>query len=160
MVKVLSLDPGETTGWAYQDEHCEYPGGLLDIGQIGGIKELAVWLEAFTRPVDVVVIEDYKVWKGKRGAKSNTGSNLPTVRTIGVIESWALRNGIKIVKYPSYDADVIARKVGVNPRDGAHRDTHWVFAANYGRWYLIQQGLVMSALQLEMAKKGVIADGW
>lgn len=155
-MKVLSMDPGERTGWAYQDETCEYPGGLLDLGQIDSLQELASFMEEFVRPVDVLVIEDYKVWKGKRGAKSNVGSNLPTVRAIGIMESWAFRNNIKIVKYPSYDADIIAKRVGVNPRTvGAHKDTHWVFAANYGRYYLVQQGLCKSALQLKVA-----TDGW
>jgi hypothetical protein len=156
--EVLSADPGETTGWAYQDQRDDYPGGILDLGQIEGLKALALFLEAWnleTRPVKVCVIEYYKVWSGPRGSKANVGSELETVRAIGVLESWCIRNGIRIHKYYS-ERDFLmlqAKQCGLNPKAAAHRNTHWAYAANHGRYYLQQIGLAKSALKRAMMKK-------
>ena len=155
--RVFSLDPGETNGWAYQDERDDYPGGILDFGQIKGLKELAMFMEAWnleSRPIDTIVIEAYKVWGSDRGGKANTGSELETVRAIGVVESYAFRNDIKIHKYRS-DADFLtlqAKRCGLNPKAAAHRLTHWAYAANHGRYYLQELGLAKSALARKMMK--------
>ena len=155
--EVLSLDPGETNGWAYQDERDEYPAGIIDFGQIKGLKELTMFFENWnleTRPVKVLVIEAYKVWGNDRGGKANTGSELETVRAIGIAESWAFRNDIKIHKYRS-DGDFLtlqAKRCGLNPKAAAHRLTHWAYAANHGRYYLIELGLAKSAAVMRMKK--------
>jgi hypothetical protein len=147
MVTVLSFDPGETTGWAYQDERDDFPGGILDLGQIKGLEELTNFLESFTRPVDHVCIETYEVWGGNRGAKSNTGSNLETVRAIGIIESWCFRRKIKFTKYRSDQVNLFAKQTGLNPRIGAHKNTHWAFAAVYGRKWLQDNTNAKTAIQ-------------
>lgn len=152
MVNVLSLDPGETTGWAYQDGRDDFPGGIIDFGQISSLEELANFLEGFTRPVDHVVIEDYTVWGGKKGAKSNVGSKLITVRAIGIVESWCFRKGIKFTKYPSDKLDLFAKQTGLNPRIGAHKNTHWAFAAVYGRKWLQDNKYAKTAIQRAMMK--------
>jgi hypothetical protein len=152
MTNVLSFDPGETTGWAYQDERDDFPGGIIDLGQIKGLEELAKFLENFTRPVDHVTIEDYVVWGGKRGGQSNTGSKLETVRAIGVIESWCFRKGIKFTKYTSDKITLFAKHTGLNPTNGAHKNTHWAYAAVYGRKYLQDHHGAKSALQRAMKK--------
>jgi hypothetical protein len=155
--EVLSVDPGETNGWAYQDQRDDYPGGIIDLGQIEGLKPLAKWLEAWDlekRPVKVCVIEYYKVWSGPRGSKANVGSELETVRAIGVVESWCLRNDIPIQKYLS-QADFLllqAKQCGLNPKGAAHKHTHWAYAANHGRYFLQQIGLAKSALKRAMNK--------
>lgn len=154
---VLSVDPGETNGWAYQDQRDNYPGGIIDLGQIVGLKDLALFLEAWnleTRPVKVCVIEYYKVWSGPRGSKANVGSELETVRAIGIVESWCIRNDIPIQKYYS-EADFLllqAKQCGLNPKAASHRKTHWAYAANHGRYYLQQIGLAKSALRRAMMK--------
>lgn len=155
-MRVLSFDPGETTGYAYQDERDDFPGGILDLGQVAGIEEFTHHLESWdlvAKPVDFVVIEDYVVWGGSRGAKSNTGSRLETVRVMGTIESWCFRHGIKFKKYESSQLTLFAKHTGLNPRAGAHKNTHWAFAAVYGRKYLQEIGLAKTALQRAMMKK-------
>lgn len=152
---VFSADPGETTGWAYQDERDDYPGGIKDLGHCSGLRELSDFLEKWNfgiKPIDHVVIEDYIVWGGKRGAKANTGSKLETVRAIGILESWCFRNKLSFSKSPSDDNKLIALQVGVNPYLGAHKKTHWVFAANHGRYWLQLKGLAKDAAQRSMLK--------
>ena len=150
---VLSFDPGETTGWAYQDERDNYPGGILDCGQINGLQDLVKFLEDWKRPVIHVVIEDYKVWRGARGAKANVGSSLETVRAIGIIESWCFRNEITFSKYGSDMTGLQALQCGLDPKKGSHKNTHWVYAANHGRYWLQQKGYAKNALQRSMASK-------
>lgn len=153
--KVLSFDPGETTGWAYQDERDDYPGGLLAIGQEHGLEALVNMLEDWnleTRPVTQVVIEDYVVWRGNRGAKANVGSKLPTVRAIGIIESWCFRNKIPFHKYGSDLTGLQAKQCGLDTSKGAHKNTHWAYAANHGRYWLQQKGYAKDALQRSMQR--------
>ena len=153
MTNVLSFDPGETTGWAYQDERDDFPSGIIDLGQIEGLPALVQFLEGFGRPVDHVCIEDYVVWGGQRGAKSNTGSKLETVRAIGVIESWCFRKGIQFTKYTSDKVTLFAKQTGLNPRAGAHKNTHWAFAAVYGRKWLQDNRNAKTSIQRAMMKK-------
>lgn len=151
--KVFSADPGETTGWAYQDERDDYPGGLLDLGQIKGLQPLTEFLEKWDlvrKPIDHVVIEGYKVWGGKRGQQANTGSELETVRAIGILESWCFRNKLSFSKAYSDDNKLTALQVGLDPFKGAHKKTHWVFAANHGRKWLQDRGLAKNAAQRAM----------
>lgn len=152
---VLSFDPGETTGWAYQDERDDYPGGLLAIGQEKGLEALTNFLENWTRSVTHVVIEDYTVWRGKRGAKANVGSKLETVRAIGIIESWCFRKGIKFSKYGSDLTGLQSLQCGLDTSQGAHKNTHWAYAANHGRYWLQQNGYAKTAIQRAMQSHSV-----
>lgn len=149
---VLSFDPGETTGWAYQDERDDYPGGLLAIGQEKGLQALTEFLEGWKRPVTQVVIEDYVVWRGNRGAKANVGSKLETVRAIGIIESWCFRNKIPFHKFGSDLTDLQAKQCGLDTSKGAHKNTHWAYAANHGRYWLQKKGYAIDALERSMRK--------
>ncbi len=153
--RVLSFDPGETTGWAYQDERDDYPGGLLAIGQENGLEDLTHMLEDWdltVRRVTQVVIEDYVVWRGPRGAKANVGSKLETVRAIGIIESWCFRNKIPFHKYGSDLTGLQAKQCGLDTSKGAHKNTHWAYAANHGRYWLQQKGYAIDALARSMRR--------
>lgn len=153
MTRVLSIDPGETSGWAYQDERDEYPGGILALGnKPGGLIGMMDLLEEWdfdAKPIDYVVIEDYTIYD----AKANMGTKGITIGVKDYARAWAMRKKIPTHLYNSRDIDTIAKQVGMNPRKGAHKNTHWAFAANYGRHFLVKKGLAKSAIQLQMAKK-------
>ncbi len=151
-MKVLSFDTGETTGWCYQSETDDFPGGILDMGQIEGLAKLTSFLHSFTRPVDQVVIEKYIVWGSKRGKQANIGSTLPTVRAIGIIESWCYLRGIPYhLEYTSDLCGLQAKVTGMST-SGPHSQTHWIYAANHGRYWLIQNGYAKGAADLEPDK--------
>lgn len=152
-MKILSFDPGETTGWAYQDEtDNDYPKGILGLGQLKGLVELDDFLRAWDlekKPVDVLVIEGFRNYN----MKANFGSENETSQAFGIIRVWGLRNKLREHLYYSKDISTVAKIVGLDPyKAGPHKATHWVFAANYGRHYLIKAGKAKSALQLKGRK--------
>ena len=152
-MRVLSIDPGETSGWAYQDERDDYPGGLLDLGQttkgLLGMMDLLEGWNLELKPIDAIVIEDYTIYD----AKANMGTKGVTIGVKDYARAWAIRKAIPTELYDSRMIPTVAKQVGVDPRKGAHKNTHWVYAANYGRHYLVKRGLAKSALQLAMEAK-------
>lgn len=152
-MRVLSFDSGQTTGWAYQDERDDYPGGLLGTGNIkngvAGISDFLKNWDLKKRPVDIVVAEKYIVWGSKRGKQANIGTSPVAIRVNGIIESWCYLKGIPFhIEYDSGMCALQALKTGLDPTKGAHRETHWQYAANHGRYYLIEQGLAKESIEL------------
>lgn len=162
-MKVLSFDAGETTGYAYQDERDEYPEGLLEAGNIkGGVQGISTFLKNWKRPVDVIVVEKYIIWGTKRGKKANIGTAPVAIRVNGIIESYCFLNDIKLhMEYDSGMCALQALKTGMDPvKIGPHDQTHWAYAANHGRYYLIQMGLAKEAIEtkpIEMAKRNRVS---
>lgn len=153
-MKILSLDPGETTGWAYLNSDLEDHRKLADLGQLAGREKLVHFLEDFTRPVDLVIIEAYEI--NPRNVKMNMGrekGKLETVRVIGSIESWAIRRHLKVQMESPRNNPLKAKRSGVNPKDAAHKSTHWAYAYNHGYDHLIKVGLAKTALAKSMEKK-------
>lgn len=146
-MRVLSFDSGETTGWAYQDERDDYPKGLLGTGNIkDGVRGISLFLKNWdlkSRPVDIVVAEKYIVWGSKRGKKANIGTAPVAIRVNGIIESWCYLNDVPLhMEYDSNMCALQALKTGLDPKTaGNHSETHWIYAANHGRMYLIEMGL-------------------
>lgn len=153
MPKVLSIDPGETSGWAYQDERDNYPGGIIDLGQVSngliGMMDLLEDWNFDLKPIDYVVIEDYTIYD----PKANMGTKGITIGVKDYARAWAIRKKIPTKLYDSRDIPTIAKQVGMDPSKGAHKNTHWAYAANYGRHFLVKSGFAKSAIQLQMAKK-------
>ncbi len=98
--RLLSLDPGETTGWSVWDSydsgaHYElFASGQLETwnksAQIStspcilpAITNFAIMIDRF-KP-DEVVLESYRVYEWK--SESHSWSDVPTLRIIGVMES-------------------------------------------------------------------------
>lgn len=142
-MKVLSFDPGITTGWCLQDEN-----GIIDVGQAVGFEELDKVLERHPNP-DIMIIEDYVILPQK--AKSHSGSRVEPVKIIGMLEHHAYRNKIKVIKYSARLKPIQQKHSGKSPK-GAHRNNHWVDAYNHGWWFLFQTKRVKSNLQLEKSK--------
>lgn len=145
-MRILSFDPGETTGWCYQN-----PDEILGFGQASGLTELIQVCEQHKGIVDHIVIEDYVILGHK--AKSHIGGRVPTIQAIGYLKAWAITEGLKPpTLYPARLKPTQQKQTQMKPI-GAHKDNHWVDAYNHGRWYLIQNKLAKTALELEWEKK-------
>ena len=145
-MRILSFDPGETTGWVYQDME-----KILAFGQAKGLAELMDVCSKHEGKVDHVVIEDYVILNRK--AASHSGSRVPTIQMIGYLKAWCIQQKLKTpTLYPARLKPIQQMKTQMKPI-GAHKDNHWVDAYNHGRWYLIQECGAPSALQIKMKKE-------
>lgn len=148
-MRVLSFDPGETTGWCYQDMD-----KILAVGQANGLEELIDVCAKHDGIVDHVVIEDYIILNKKAG--SHSGSRVPTIQMIGFLKSWCIQQKLQQpTLYPARMKPIQQKQTQMKPI-GAHKDNHWVDAYNHGRWYLIKEHGAKTALQLEWAKKNKV----
>jgi len=144
-MRVLSFDPGETTGWVYQD-----PQKMIDYGQAAGLANLITVCEEYKGEIDHIVIEDYIIL-GKK-AMSHSGSRVPAIQVIGYLKAFALQQGIPVTLYPARMKPLQQKRTQKFPK-GAHSKNHWVDAYNHGRWFLIEAGLAKSALQILKEKE-------
>jgi hypothetical protein len=149
-MRVLSFDPGDTTGWVYQT-----PEKMIDFGQVQGLKNLIAVCREYEGEVDYLVIEDYVILGSK--AMSHTGSRVPAIQIIGWLKGWALEHDIPIKMYPARMKPIQQKRTQKFPK-GAHSKNHWVDAYNHGRYFLIEQGLAKSALQIEKEKARARTD--
>ncbi len=100
--RILAFDPGHTTGFAvFEDQK------ILDCGEIDttDMENAVLNVTDIFEPwkPDVVVIEDYRIYKWR--AKHHVGSPMLTTRVIGCIETIAIQRGIyKIYKQPAHIA--------------------------------------------------------
>lgn len=78
--RLLAIDPGETTGWAFFVD-----GAYERTGEVGPEDTMLGLVEVIQdlNP-DIVVVEDYRIYGWK--ARSHVGSDLFTPRLIGAIE--------------------------------------------------------------------------
>lgn len=151
-MRVLSFDPGNTTGWVYQN-----PQKMIDYGQASGLIEVIdVCTEHEGGIVDQVVIEDYVILGQK--AMSHTGSRVPAIQVIGYLKAWAHKQGIPVKLYPARMKPIQQKRTGKVPK-GAHSKNHWVDAYNHGRYWLIENGHAKSALQIQKAKERANGQG-
>lgn len=93
----LGIDPGETTGWAMagiQMIPITPKKQASSMSQVKGISELVWFLENLDPQPDVIVYERYVV--DLLEADINTGEH-ETIQVIGVVMSYAIRNGIELV---------------------------------------------------------------
>ena len=132
-MRVLAVDPGGMNGLAWFKEN----GDLDGFNQVK-LDDFAVWLENHEPKPDVVVVEDYRLRKGK--ALQQSGSNMPASQAIGIVDSYCKRNHIQMVKQPAYIL-ATAVKMTQMPLPKDHSQSHWVAAYNHGFWYLVKQGI-------------------
>lgn len=145
-MRVLSFDPGLTTGWAYQDEN-----NLLDLGSIKGHKEFSQFLGKFDREVDHVVIEDYIILQKK--AMSHSGSKVPAIQIIGTIKSWCYMHDIEFTMYRANLKPIQKKVTQIQEPKGPHSNTDPIDAYRHGRYWLVKNGHSKSALEIQMEKK-------
>lgn len=144
-MRVLSFDPGDTTGWVYQD-----PQKMIDYGQAKSLVEVIKVVDEYIKETDYIVIEDYVIL-GKK-AMSHTGSRIPAIQIIGYLKAAALINKIPVKMYNARMKSIQQKRTQKFPV-GAHSKNHWVDAYNHGRYFLIEQGLAKSALEILKEKE-------
>lgn len=146
-MKVLSFDPGKTTGIAYQDENKTY--------SMTETRDIHEWLEKVDLekiPVDHVVIEDYIIKPHQ--ASMNVGVSQDALEIKGALIGWCRRNKIEFTIYDPKLKPAQCKMTQVFPKKMRKDIEHKFDAWNHGRYYLIQQGLAKTALEIELEKKG------
>jgi len=130
--RLLSIDPGKHVGWAIFEN-----GTVKDLGAISGVEKFDEWLHevpAKYGPVDVVVMEDFRLFRHK--AQQQIGSRFEASQVIGLVTSWARRNKAELVMQ---NADIlgIAPKWSKMPMPKDHSKSHHVSAYNHAFYYLV-----------------------
>lgn len=146
-MKVLSFDPGKTTGIAYQDENATF--AMTDT------QDIYTWLEKVDlakTPVDQVVIEDYVIKPHQ--ATMNVGVKQDALETIGAIKFWAARNKIPVQMYDPKLKPTQCKLTGTFPKKMRKDIEHKFDAWNHGRFFLIQKKLAKTKLEMDMEKEG------
>lgn len=96
--RLMSLDPGETTGWAFFEG-----GDLADSGETGPDDTMIETHDLiYDLEPDMLVIEDYKIYGWK--ANTHQWSSLFTPRLIGAIELTCILYDIDIHKQMAQEA--------------------------------------------------------
>ncbi len=150
---ILAFDPGATTGWcSFNDE-----GDTIEFGQLS-LDELADKVEEWVSDHDnayitihTVVYETFKLFRHK--AKRQSGSDMPASQAIGIIKTLIRRLDSPTVITQDPSIKSIAQKwTQMNP-PANHSQSHWVDAFNHGAYYLINEGVRKTYLQMEQDKK-------
>jgi len=135
-VKYLSIDPGNSTGYALFDS----AGDINDFGTLsGGRGTLYEFLHhAVPETVEVVIIEDYTLYPWK--AMNQAWSKLDTVRFIGAIEFWAAERLIRVEFQPPNVKSIAYMWAGIKPPKN-HALSHETDAYVHGVYYLQKAGV-------------------
>lgn len=132
---LLAVDPGIANGWA------EFTDGILtDWGTVKGVNEFDDWLHSRPHKYDQVVFEDYRLFRHK--AQQQIGSRFEAVQVIGMLGSWARRQGAKTDRQPSSILPIGAKYSGwAMPSD--HSKSHHVSAIAHGFYWLVSNNMII-----------------
>jgi hypothetical protein len=131
----LALDPGLHTGWALWKKD----GVFIDMGTIHGEKELHDFLAGLPTAIEVVIIEDFVLFKNK--AVKQAGSKMPAPKAIAQIETFARLWEAKVVKQQPSIKPIAEKMTGVKTKGLPHAQTHVLDAFNHGEYYLYAHGI-------------------
>jgi len=138
---ILSVDPGETTGLVWLDFD-----GEVTLGPSTDVKEETIerYSELLSKfltdpfPIDMIVVEDYRVYKGY--AEQHIGNRLFTAELIGAIRaiSWLHTDHISVVAVPASSKGrwPIARLLKKFPQFCDIKDLHARDALQLGLSYI------------------------
>jgi hypothetical protein len=142
MLGLLAIDPGNTTGFAYFDSN----GDVQNWGHLlGGVDGMVGFLQAFTEPVDTIVIEDYRVRGDIQGLKANVGSQLETVQIIGAIKGWAIISNCEVILQAPQLKRMGEKYSNLRPSGAHNNNSHKVDAYNHGYYWLVKNKLIAPA---------------
>lgn len=151
--KAIGLDPGKTNGYVIMEVHPDSAKDteFIKYGQFNN-EEFNYWVntvvDEFGYP-ELVVCEDYRVFNHK--AKAHAGSKLETSKIIGKTEFFCEDHGIKLIKQPAQNLTVAQKWTEVKMPSN-HDISHWVSAYNHLMFYLIKEGLALSAMEQKELK--------
>lgn len=128
---ILTIDPGETSGWARFDDD----GTLASRGQL----DFDSMMGALARVGDVTtfVIEAYTHDPGRQ----KRGSTFKTVQVIGAIKLRALQLGAKVVTVGREAKSMGSIYTGIEP-PANHKLSHEIDAVNLGTYWLVTEGII------------------
>lgn len=143
-MRLLALDPGETTGYAAlgpQGMRGAPLNGAMPFGQLVGLEGLSRFLFSQNpKDFDAVVIESYTILPTK--ISSHVGSEAETIQAVGICKAFAYCAGIPFHMSSPTKNPIYAKWSGMDPKKmGSHSKTHWVYAYNHGFGYLVEKGL-------------------
>lgn len=149
---LLAVDPGDITGVAWWNIDTS-EASLLGMKQIP-LEELpALWefldVAVGVSHIDTVVVEDFVLF-GQR-AQSQTGSRMKASQGIGMVKALAHMSGSTVVVQKA-SIKSVALKWSQIKMPKQHSKTHEWDAFLHGYYWLVQQGLAKTALQLEKEK--------
>jgi len=143
----LALDPGLHTGWCLWDAK----GVFIDMGTIHGERELHDFLASLPTAIEVVIIEEFRLFKNK--ALAQTGSKMPAPKAIAQIETFARLWNARIVKQQSSIKANAEMLTGQSTKGMPHSQTHVIDAFNHGEYFLIKNGI--KKLTVEELRKSI-----
>ena len=112
------------------------------------LNDLPVWLNSLDPTPDIIVYENFKLWKHR--ALQQSGSDLPAAQAIGMIKSYAMIHDITLVDQSPQILGSAAKMSGMKmPTD--HSLSHWISAYNHSFWWLVKHG--HKKVQMEAADK-------
>lgn len=138
----LALDPGVHTGWATWDKS----GLFKDMGTTHSEEDLHDLLDAFPKTIEVVIIEDFTLWRHK--ARQQAGSKMPAPKAIAQVETFARQWGSKIVKQDSDIKPIAEKWTGQSTKGLPKIQTHVIDAFNHGEYYLIKNSIKVVDIRL------------
>jgi hypothetical protein len=145
---IWSFDPGETTGYSIW-KVTEGQARLVEMGQLS-FNELVQQLNVYSKPVDHVVVEDFRLF-AKRAARQS-GSRMPAPKAIGVIHAFVAKKEAQLHLQPA-NIKPIALKWTQIHMPSQHSKTHEWDAYLHAAYWLINKGWLKTALQIDMELK-------
>jgi hypothetical protein len=142
----MAFDPGPEPGWAKFNSR----GEILDLGIVRNLDSFPDFLEMIPRQnLEAAIYEEYKQLPGRTKAVLGRKKNkVPTVECIGHIRSWALRYKLNLIPQPPQILAATQKHTQVFlPSD--HSNSHHIAAFLHGSRWLIDQGIMKTALEME-----------
>lgn len=146
----LAFDPGKTTGWAkFKDDGSADGYGQVSIDEL--VEKCEEWKreDEFNDLLIAVIVEDFVLFKHK--AQQQTGSKMEASQAIGILRTLASATGAKFILQPSNIKSTAQKWTQLFPPSN-HKNSHWVDAFNHGAYYLINQGIRKTQLEMDNEK--------